>query len=265
MFTSNQKSTVLMRLVFTTIWTVVIGQNSIFASSPTEHSETRVTVAMAYCVQLDFSLPVTDKNEQHFLKENILLIRNTQAAICTSPFVLKLASRDQNLSQLEIFGKRHDLSCWLQTHVTASFPQDSKMVQVKIVGDVGDTAEDLIEIMKAIKKAYLFEVIGENKRRLVMYISSLKACRSRYEESFTKLFLTVQSLEAKNNKDANNRAEFKLKSGELAAFEEVLHMLNVEISNQEANLQTSQLIQWFYDPMIINDDPSEVISPTQED
>jgi len=208
------------------------------------------TVAMTFRVEPRLNLlPVG--SDARLSSEPLLLRRNTDAAICTSRVIFDLAAREPGVRNLAILREKSDFVEWACKHVTVSYPLDSEVVEVRMVGEPTDSSQDIVKLMKAIKKAYLSKSSDDAQLIQLRRVSELKACREKLQQSYLVLSSAVRKLEGGDAKDDNASAIIAIRRCELTSIEDVLRQLNKQILAEEVNLHNLPTIYWLQEPMEI--------------
>jgi NhaP-type Na+/H+ and K+/H+ antiporter len=89
-------------------------------------------------------------------------LKKTQAALPKSNLVLNVALRDPKLSSLSILSDQSDPVKWLQEHLEVSFPENGEILAISLQGAKSQQHE-LVSIVDAVGKAYLNEVVSEQR------------------------------------------------------------------------------------------------------
>jgi succinoglycan biosynthesis transport protein ExoP len=123
--------------------------------------------------------------------------RKTQLELIKSPFVLTAALRQPGISSLSMLADEKDPVDWLARHLQVSAPSEAEVVQVKLRGP---NAREVTQIVNAVTKSYLTDVISKEKterlaRRDMLerkYKENMAEVRSRLE-TFNNLARSVGS------------------------------------------------------------------------
>ena len=87
--------------------------------------------------------------------------RKTQVQLIRSPLVMMSALRQPGISALKtIQDEKEDPVGWLQTNIQVTAPMESEVLQVRLRGDRPD---DVWQIVNAVTKAYLSDVVNKEK------------------------------------------------------------------------------------------------------
>jgi succinoglycan biosynthesis transport protein ExoP len=112
--------------------------------------------------------------------------RKTQLELIKSPFVLTAALRQPGISNLAMLADEKDPVSWLSRNLQVSAPSEAEVVQVRLRGP---NAREVTQIVNAVTKAYLTDVVSKEKterlgRRDMLekkYKENMAEVRSRLE------------------------------------------------------------------------------------
>jgi capsular exopolysaccharide synthesis family protein len=103
----------------------------------------------------------------------------TQANLIKSPFVLRAAMRDSKIANTQILKKADDPVQWLEENLLIEFSENSEILKISLTGD---NAQELAEIVNAVHKAYLKEIV-ENERKVKQNeLTRLEEVQKRWED-----------------------------------------------------------------------------------
>ena len=115
------------------------------------------------------------------------IVKKSQLALLRSHFVLSYALRNPAVAGLPIFQGQADPVEWLQQHLEVEFPEDSEILAISLRGPE-EHAQDLVQIVDAVAKAYRDEVIYEGKQRSLasrdLLARSLESLKKEIERNF---------------------------------------------------------------------------------
>jgi succinoglycan biosynthesis transport protein ExoP len=87
--------------------------------------------------------------------------RKTQVQLVKSPFVLMSALRRPGITDLDTLkSEKHDLVGWLVRYIQVSAPMESEVIQVRLRGE---SATDIKEIVNAVTRSYLDDIVNKEK------------------------------------------------------------------------------------------------------
>ena len=123
-------------------------------------------------------------------EDELLNDKRAQATLMTSQFVLSQALLKPGVSQLEYLRNEEDRLTWLKQNVRVSFPGNSEILQIAMTGD---DPSQLVDLVNAVKDAYMQEVVGVDRqnhlrRKQVLErsygrnVDEIKKKSKRYEE-----------------------------------------------------------------------------------
>lgn len=99
---------------------------------------------------------------ERFTRDAFDIYKSTQAELLKSPYVLIAALREAEIAKLQCVKRRDAPVRWLQNEVQVSFPGDAEIMKVSLAGD-GPKESALL--LNAIVRAYLREVVDEERKR----------------------------------------------------------------------------------------------------
>jgi hypothetical protein len=125
--------------------------------------------------------------------QNYEILKKTQVALLHSYYVLNAAVRNPKIASLSVFESLQDPVEWLQEHVETEIEKDSEILAIRLRGPA-EQAEELVQIVDAVAKAYRDEVIYEGKQRSLatrdLLARSLQNLNKEIERKFTE-FLDI--------------------------------------------------------------------------
>lgn len=86
--------------------------------------------------------------------------RNTQAVLIKSPHVLQQALRQPGIAGLRTLGEQPDPVGWLARAITVTIPAETEVLQVRLRGD---DAQEIQQIVDAVTRVYLHDVVNREK------------------------------------------------------------------------------------------------------
>ncbi|MEX2310383.1 MAG: hypothetical protein WD738_22640 [Pirellulales bacterium] len=116
--------------------------------------------------QVDTAAPTLlgDAALQPYDEQDYWNLQRTQIELLKSYFVMNAALRQPGIASLPYFAGRGDPVAWLQDRLEVEFPQNSEILVIRLRGPDAQ-ANDLVQIVDAVAKAYRDEVIYEEKQR----------------------------------------------------------------------------------------------------
>jgi polysaccharide biosynthesis transport protein len=112
------------------------------------------------------TLVFDDLNRQSAQQFEIL--KKTQLALLKSYFVLQAAVRPPDIASLSVLADKPDDVEWLQYNLDVEFPQQGEVLSISLTDD--GPADDLVQLVNAVAKAYEEEVVFKADQR--RYITS---------------------------------------------------------------------------------------------
>ena len=125
----------------------------------------RPTMVVATALfQVDSATPTLLGDETMLPRDehNFEIVKKSQLALLRSHYVLSAALRKPGTASLAFFQGRADPVQWLHDHLLAEFPQNGEILAISLRGP-HEHADDLVQIVDAVAKAYRDEVIYEER------------------------------------------------------------------------------------------------------
>jgi succinoglycan biosynthesis transport protein ExoP len=107
--------------------------------------------------------------------------RKTQLELIKSPFVLTAALRQPGISNLGMLADEQDPVSWLSRNLQVSAPSEAEVVQVKLRGP---NAREVTQIVNAVTKAYLTDVVSKEKTER---LSRRDMLEKKYKENMAEV------------------------------------------------------------------------------
>lgn len=140
-------------------------------------------------------------------EDELLNDRRAVATLMTSRFVLNAALRKPNVSQCEYIRKEDDPLTWLRENIQVTFPGNSEILQIALMGD---DPSQLVAIVNAVKDAYMEEVVGVDRENHLRRKRVLEQSYQRNLEEIKRK--TTQYEQLANEAGAPDSEAVRLKS-----------------------------------------------------
>lgn len=120
--------------------------------------------------------------------------QRTQVAMIKSRLVLNSALREPKVAQLSVVTQEVEPIDWLEKEIKVDFSTAPEVLRIMMVGD---RPEELTVLVDAIRKAYLREIIENEKNKRRERLSTLRELRTKYEEQLRTSRDTQKMIEEK--------------------------------------------------------------------
>src|SRR5262245_883655 len=165
--------------------------------------------------------------------------RQTQLALITSKFVLSAALRREGISDLQSVKEQVEPLDWLARSIRAGFLGDSDLLRISMVGE---RPSDLIQVVNAVKDAYLNEAVNAEQNNQKTRIADLDRVSRDWEG---QLHEKRNNLEALGSQAGGTQTETLIlrEKAELEAYTDMLReqgRMQVQIINAEADLSLAK-------------------------
>ncbi|MBX7167457.1 MAG: polysaccharide biosynthesis tyrosine autokinase [Pirellulales bacterium] len=176
--------------------------------------------------------------------EEFVTFKRTQTTMMTNPFVLNVALRDENVGKAPMIMAEADQVTFLAKNIVASFPGDGQLLSVSLWGQ--DPGE-LKEIVDGVVKAYLKEVVGQDRLVRDARYTKLNDILRKNRGEITSMREKIETLAASTGSISNESVKRKLEAFDrdlLTTHEEVIiakrHVNDLEM---QVGLSTAKLNQ----------------------
>ena len=102
--------------------------------------------------------------------DSLLSVRRSQATLISSNFVLNAALRQPRVAELESIRDQKDQLGWLRSHLEVTFPGGAEILQIAVTCG---QAQDALELVRAVKDAYMKEVVTADRENAVRHKQAL--------------------------------------------------------------------------------------------
>jgi hypothetical protein len=116
--------------------------------------------------------------------------RNTQAVLIKSSNVLNAALRQPGIAGLRTLGEQPDPLGWLARAITVTIPAESEVLQVRLRGD---DAQEIQQIVNAVIRVYLDDVVGKEKTERLARRDLLE---QKYKENMAEIRTRLETFNA---------------------------------------------------------------------
>lgn len=103
----------------------------------------------------------------------------TQANLIKSPFVLRAAMRDSKIGNTATLKRVDDPVQWLEENLQIEFSENSEILKIALTGD---NPQELAEIVNAVHKAYLKEIVENERKVKQSELTRLEEVQKRWED-----------------------------------------------------------------------------------
>lgn len=166
--------------------------------------------------------------------------RRTQLELVKSPLVMTAALRQPGIIALKTLEERKDDPVsWLEKNILVTAPMDSEVVQVRLRSE---RPEDVAQIVNAVTKAYMVEVVNKEKATRLAHrdamerqhkekLAELRKVQQEYD-NLSKTLGTGDSAEVTTRKTllldhmSTVRAQLNAKKADVAAIDDDLAMID---------------------------------------
>lgn len=139
-------------------------------------------------------------------RDDYQIYKNTQQQLIRTDYVIKAALRPDNVNKLPIVREQEDPDRWLAEQIRTTFPNEGEVMAVSVTAD---TPQASAYLTASVSKAYLDEVVNEEKsnrlRRLSELQTTLNDKKAEREEKNAELRELARSLGSGDTKTLSNQ------------------------------------------------------------
>ncbi len=117
--------------------------------------------------------------------------QNTQQTLVTSRLVLNAALQNPKVRRSRMIKEQADPIAWLQKELKVSFVAGSEVMEIALSGN---NADEIADLVNAVKTAYMDEVVNVDVKRRVERHSKLKQINEKYAEMLKERRETMRKL-----------------------------------------------------------------------
>lgn len=179
------------------------------------------------------------------------IFRKMQITLLKSYFLLQAAIRDPAIASLPLLKSQTDPVEWLQKHLEVEFPQDGEVLAIKLRG-TKEQANDLVQIVDAVAKAYKEEVIlAAIQHRQAERDLKAKTVRKLREE-LVKIMHDLEQLNTEADGKIKDTADGKLRQMELDLLVEQWRALQRGVERDDIESQAPERVHQIQPAIVEN-------------
>jgi capsular exopolysaccharide synthesis family protein len=165
--------------------------------------------------------------------------QKTQLALLTNRYVLGHALIDPSIAGLPTIREQVDAEDWLESHLKATFPGGSEVLDVSLSGD---RPTDLAKIVNAVVESYMLLIVQAEHKDQLDRLEMLKKLWDKYEQELKLKRKSLKELAASVGSDNPQTLALsqQFKSGELNLAQGELMRAQADLMRAKAELATME-------------------------